>query len=99
MLDFTKMWYINSFARLCNIAKRRNIMYFTEDTYEHAVLEVLSNMGYMHVYAPTMDRADYSSPLLDAELCNSLVRINKQLPFEAIQEAILKLKNFVQIKR
>lgn len=74
--------------------KRRIAMYFTEDTYEHAVLEVLSNMGYMHVYAPTIDRADYSSPLLDAELCNSIVRINKQLPFEAIQEAILKLKNF-----
>lgn len=66
---------------------------FTEDTYEQAIIELFENMGYDHLYAPDMDR-DYSSPLLDAELRNSLVRINRGLPVEAIDEALAKLKNF-----
>lgn len=66
---------------------------FTEDTYEQAIIELFENMGYDHLYAPDMAR-DYSSPLLDAELRNSLVRINRGLPVEAIDEALSKLKNF-----
>ena len=66
---------------------------FTEDTYEQAIIELFENMGYDHLYAPDMNR-DYSSPLLDAELRNSLVRINRGLPVEAINEALAKLKNF-----
>ena len=65
---------------------------FTEDTFEQAVIELLENMGYGHIYAPDMDR-DYSSPLLDSVLRDSLVRINKGLAIEAIEEAISKLKN------
>lgn len=38
-------------------------------------------MGYTHLYAPELER-------------DSLVRINKKLPPEAIQEAVGKLKNF-----
>ena len=41
-----------------------------------------------------MNRTDYSSPLLDSVLQDSLVRINKGLPLDAIQEAISKLKTF-----
>ena len=67
---------------------------FTEDTYEHAIIELFENMGYDHLYAPDLDR-DYSSPLLDAELRNSLVRINRGLPVEAIDEALSKLKNII----
>lgn len=66
---------------------------FTEDTYEQAIIELFENMGYDHLYAPDMDR-DYSSPLLDTELRNSLIRINRDLPVEAIDEALSKLKNF-----
>ena len=66
---------------------------FTEDTYEQAIIELFENMGYDHLYAPDMER-DYSSPLLDAVLRDSLVRINLGLPVEAINEAITKLKNF-----
>ena len=66
---------------------------FTEDTYEQAIVELFEHMGYTHIYAPSMDR-DYTSPLLDADLRNSLVRINKGLPLDAIEEAISKLKNF-----
>ena len=68
-------------------------MPFTEDTFEQAVIELFEHMGYSHVYAPDMDR-DYTSPLLDTVLRDSLVRINKGLPVDAIDEAITKLKNF-----
>ena len=66
---------------------------FTEDTYEQAIIELFENMGYEHLYAPDLDR-DYTSPLLDAVLQASLVRINRGLPAEAIDEAISKLRNF-----
>ena len=66
---------------------------FTEDTFEQAVIELFENMGYLHIYAPDMDR-NYTSPLLDAVLRDSLVRINKGLALDAIDEAISKLKNF-----
>lgn len=67
---------------------------FTEDTYEQAVIELFENMGYMHIYAPDMNRMDYSDPLLSSVLQDSLVRINKGLHLQAIQEAISKLRNF-----
>ena len=59
---------------------------FTEDTYEQAIIELFENMGYDHLYAPDMDR-DYSSPLLDAELRNSLVRINRGLPVDLLRNS------------
>lgn len=67
--------------------------FFTEDTYEQAVIELFEHMGYEHLYAPDLDR-DYTSPLLDAILRDSLVRINRSLPAEAIDEAISKLRSF-----
>lgn len=68
-------------------------MFFTEDTFEQAVIELFEGMGYTHIYAPDMDR-DYSAPLLDSVLRDSLVRINRGLPVDAIDEALSKLKNF-----
>ena len=68
-------------------------MHFTEDMFEQAVIELFENMGYTHIYAPDMER-DYSSPLLDSVLMDSLVKLNKGLPLDAINEAISKLRNF-----
>lgn len=68
-------------------------MHFTEDMFEQAVIELFENMGYTHIYAPDMER-DYSSPLLDSVLMDSLVKLNKGLPLDAISEAINKLRNF-----
>ena len=68
-------------------------MLFTEDTFEKAVISLFEGMGYEHIYAPDLER-DYSRPLMDSVLQDSLVRINKGLPLEAIQEAILKLNSF-----
>lgn len=69
-------------------------MPFTEDMFEQAVLELLEKMGYTHIYAPDMNRTDYSSPILENELRAALVRLNKKLPLEAIDEAVAKLKTF-----
>ena len=69
---------------------------FTENTYEQAIIELLENMGYDHLYAPNFDR-DYTSPLLDSILRDSLVRINYGLPVEAIDEALAKLKYFESV--
>lgn len=66
---------------------------YNEDSYEKSIIELFQNMGYMYIYAPDLER-DFKSPLYDYELVNSLYRINKNLPHEAINEAINKLKNF-----
>ena len=67
---------------------------FTEDTFEQAIIELFENMGYTHIYAPDMNRTDYSRPLLDDVLRDCLVRLNRNLPVTAIDEAILKLNDF-----
>lgn len=69
-------------------------MHFTEDIFERAVIELFVNMGYTHIYAPDMNRSDYSRPLLDDVLRDCLVRLNRNLPVTAIDEAILKLNDF-----
>lgn len=68
-------------------------MFFTEDTFEQAIIELFENMGYAHIYAPNLER-DYSSPLLDDVLHESLARVNRGLSREAIEEAYSRLKNF-----
>lgn len=68
-------------------------MHFTEDMFEQAVIELFENMGYTYIYAPNMER-DYSSPLLDSVLMDSLVKLNNGLPLDAISEAIAKLRSF-----
>lgn len=67
--------------------------YFTETNYEQAIIELFQNMGYSHIYGPNLER-DYTSPILESTLFDCLVQINKNLPIEAVHEAIAKLKNF-----
>jgi len=69
-------------------------MHFTEDMFEQAIIELFEKMEYTHIYAPDMGREDYSSPLLEDVLRDSLVKLNKGLPLDAITEAVGKLRNF-----
>ena len=69
-------------------------MHFTEDMFEQAIIELFENMGYSHIYAPDMDRTDYSRPVLDGVLLDSLVKLNKGLPLDAINDAMAKLRDF-----
>ena len=66
----------------------------SEDAYENSVIELFQELGYTHVYGPDVETRDFTSPLYDAVLTNSLHQINPNLPDEAINEALFKLKNF-----
>ena len=66
---------------------------FTEDTYEQALIELFQSLEgkkYRYEYGPDIER-DYSNPILDDVLQESLLRINPTLPLSAIDDAIKKL--------
>ena len=65
-----------------------------EHAYENSVIELFENMGYTHVYGPDVETRDFTSPLYEPVLINSLHQINPALPDGAIKEALFKLKNF-----
>ncbi len=70
-----------------------NVLY-TEANYENSVIELFKNsLGYEYVYGPETER-DFRSPLYDEILEDSLYRLNKNLPPEAVSDALLKLRNF-----
>lgn len=67
---------------------------FTESNYENAVLELLTqDLGYQYVGGPDVVR-DYRNPLYEDVLLDSLLTVNKNMPVDAINDAIYKLKNF-----
>lgn len=67
---------------------------YTEADYENSVIELFRNdLGYEYVYGPDVDR-DFYSPLYEEVLVNSLYNLNTDLPEDAIQDALFKLKNF-----
>lgn len=69
-------------------------MPYTEASYENAIIDLFqSNMGYDYVYGPDIDR-NFSSPLYDDVLGESLRRLNPKAPYDAIQDALHKLRNF-----
>ncbi len=67
---------------------------FKEADYENAIIELFqSELGYDYVYGYNVER-DYKSPLYESVLEDSIYRINKGLPHDAIQDALFKLHNF-----
>ena len=66
----------------------------SEEAYENSIRELFEELGYTHVYGPDMETRDFTSPLYEVVLTNSLHQINPNLPDEAINEALFKLKNF-----
>ena len=67
--------------------------FFTEADYEKSVIELFQNLGYSYIYAPELER-DYSCPVLESTLQDCLVKVNQNLPYAAIIEAIGKLRDF-----
>ena len=67
--------------------------FYTEADYENSVIELFRNMEYTYIYGPDVDR-NFNSPLYDEVLEESLRRINKGAPYNAITEALYKLRNF-----
>ena len=67
---------------------------YTEADYENSVIGLFRNdLGYEYAYGPDIER-DFYSPLYEKVLIESLYRLNRGLPDDAIQEAVFKLKNF-----
>ena len=67
---------------------------YTEASYENSIIELFqNNLGYEHAYGPDIER-DFYSPLYEEVLLDSLYNLNRDLPDDAIHEALYKLKNF-----
>ncbi len=67
--------------------------FYTEADYENSVIELFERMGYTHVYGPDIER-NFRSPLYDEVLEDSIVRLNPELPEDAVADALYKLRNF-----
>ena len=66
---------------------------YTEADYENSIIELFqNNLGYEYIYGPDIER-DFYSPLYEDVLIDSLRNLNRDLPEDAILEAIYKLKN------
>ena len=66
--------------------------FFIEADYENSIIELFQNdLGYEYVYGPDIER-DFYCPLYEDVLLESLYRLNRGLPDDAIQEALYKLK-------
>jgi type I restriction enzyme R subunit len=66
---------------------------FSEDTYEQALIELFQSLEgkqFRYQYGPDIER-EYTNPLLDDVLQESLQKINPSLPLCAINDAIKKL--------
>lgn len=73
---------------------RNDLMVFTEENYENAVIELFrDDLGYSSLYGPDVER-DYREPLYLDELYSALERLNAKLPNVAIREAFEKLQRF-----
>ena len=64
---------------------------FNEDSYEKALLSLFSDMGYIVEYGPDIER-DYTVPVYETVLEDSISRLNPSLPPAAVSEAIKKLQ-------
>ena len=67
--------------------------FYTEENYENSVIELFQSMGYQHVYGPEVER-DMYSPLHETILLEYLYRLNCNLPEDALQDALYKIKNY-----
>ena len=66
---------------------------FNELSYENSIVELLESLGYTHLYGPDVKR-DTCNPLYEEQLRSSLESINPKLPAIAIDEAIVKIKEY-----
>lgn len=67
---------------------------YNEASYENSIIELFRNdLGYDYAYGPDIER-DFYCPLYEEILIDSLYRLNRGLPDDAIQDAMFKLKNF-----
>ena len=67
--------------------------FYTEAAYENAIIDLFQNeLNYDYLYGPDVER-DFTSPLYDEVLEESLRRINKGAPYDAIKDALHRLRS------
>ena len=67
---------------------------YSEADYENSIIELFKNdLEYEYIYGPDIDR-DFYVPYYEDVLIDSLYKLNRWLPDDAIQDALFKLKNF-----
>ena len=64
---------------------------YSENSYENAVIESLLSQGWMCLYGPDVDR-DYRDPTYARVLERAIYKHNPDVPAEAIEAAIRKIK-------
>lgn len=67
-------------------------MPFTESNYENCILSLLEDKGYTRLYGPDIVR-DYRDALYDSALLAALPVVNPNLPEEAIEDAVRRIKD------
>ena len=67
--------------------------FYTEADYENSIIELFQSMGYRYEYGPNIER-DFYDPLYETELVSALQKLNPEMPYDAIADALYKLKNF-----
>lgn len=74
---------------------------FTEDLLEEAAIEILQDLGYDYAFGPDIsyggdyeERKDYREVILENRVKDALVRINRELPVEALEEAYRQVITF-----
>lgn len=67
---------------------------YSEADYENSIIELFKNdLEYEYIYDPDIER-DFYVPYYEDVLIDSLYKLNRGLPDDAIQDALFKLKNF-----
>ena len=74
---------------------------FNEDTLEQATLEILQELGYEYIHGKELspnaefpERNSYREVILEERVKNSLYKINKGLPQEALEQAFRQIISF-----
>ena len=67
-------------------------MTYSEDNFEQAIISLFEGLGYEHQYGPDIER-DYHVPFFEDQLELSLNKLNPNLNYDIIKNAILKLKD------
>ena len=74
---------------------------FTEDLLEEAAIEILQEMDYTHAFGPDIslggdyaERKNYKDVILEQRVKEALFSLNRDLPYEAIEEAYRKIITF-----
>lgn len=66
---------------------------FDEETLEKITMELLSEIGYETINGYELERENYSNVILDEELKNSLIKLNKGISNDEIREVIKSIKD------